>query len=336
VQPRPVAELDAEIARLRSIGQGVIADRIELRIAQNLEWVRGDKRGCVVAGRVVLPLPLDAQDLTAQMEILHDGWFVDTLKDCRAGFTFSSTDVALTEVRIAGQAPEVAWLGEIPLAVGGPGQRGTLKGHVVTRYDWRSGTVEIGSASRPPNTLGNAIEPSLGQPTRVRVEIDPTGYWFSPPLAQGPYWIKVSVEGHVPVLLHTDVVGGEVNLLAPVPLEKAEVVHVSWLAADDELFTQPVRGARALTPDERLIVWPERKSVCDDDLAIQQKNGALTFLTLCNNPEIADLGERPLAAPRKPLTKDVHLAGLYGVSVIRGHLYLLKSSRGYWVLLKVE
>jgi serine/threonine protein kinase len=337
VQPRPVAELDAEIARLRTIGQGVIADALEIRVAQNLEWVRGDKHGCVVAGRVVVPLPLNAQDLSAQMEILHDGWFVDTLKDCRAGFTFSSMDVPLTEVRLTGQPPEVSWLGEIPLAVAGPAQRGTLKGHVMMAGEATPAVVEITSAApQKPNTLGNANEGSLGEPTHVRVEVGSTDYWFSPPFAQGPYWVVVTAPGHLRHFVHVDVAAGEVNLLEPMRLETARTVHLSWLAAEDELFTHPYRGTRELAPDERFVAWPARKSICDVDFTIAQKKDQLIFAGLCNNPEIADLGARPLEAPKAPLSAGVKLGRVYGVPVIRGHLYLYKSARDHWALLKVE
>lgn len=333
----------AALAAVRKVGGAAASKRFETRLvrAQRASQTTG---GCVLAGRIHLEGPGDADAATAQMEIFPGGWFVASYepKGNPVGFRAPGYEpVALHPDCPEGGGP--AWV-DVVLALTPKSRQGALRALIALEGggDPRAVRADVfpqmaplndprqGIGGRRPCGIG-ARCPSIPAP---RVSISASGRLVVQGLSPVNQGLSLQAPGFVARYSTFAVVPGQTTDIGLIVLERARRLSVRYLLADRLPFTGEPRASTALIGQG----WgPQRGKPPGSypEVEFGQEAHRLDIAPAVGPAELADLGAgrlEDLAAKAGAVRFDPR--GPYRLPLLDGHVYLVRELYlNRWLLL---
>lgn len=326
---------------------GFAAEPITLDVATNPEALRAriEKAqetierygvGHVIVGRVLLDGAGDPRDVTAQMEILQDGFFAGETRDLFRPVGFRMHGHAPYDLELKGRTGVVVDVGTIYMKELSKDALLTLKGRVELEGQENADGVAMRLSVRngPVNTPHNGISPRPRWPAPVMVEINDDGTFLAGGFSAIEYYCTIEAPGFVQKAFaiafeldqNHDV--GTVRLVRPVEIELAYVV------ADKPPFDPSQVRKAVLSGGDR---WKATPDIYGWDLEFKQEKGVVLFDYSYAPCYLIDLGVGSLkefiqkASEVNPQTQPRKQ------KVQNGHVYLMNQAHwNRWVLFEVR
>lgn len=195
--PRAVSLLDAAAKK-----KAVSAAQLLLQIARAQRTVRGETRGHVVIGQVIVEEHKTAvEHVLAQMPILIGGYFAGEVADLTRPISFRAQGYQGVDVRLEGKEGDVISLGEVRMKPLPKAEQATLRGTVQMDIEGSPTTakVKIHLQIGPVNTLHNGYTPRKHSPPPVTAAVKKNGEFAADGLSPGDYEVQLSADKHVDV-----------------------------------------------------------------------------------------------------------------------------------------
>ncbi|MEJ7595844.1 MAG: hypothetical protein WKF77_30395 [Planctomycetaceae bacterium] len=322
-------------------GNPEIHEALLKKIARDKQEVQTYKIGHVVVGHVQLDGTDNAEDITAQMLILPDGFYSDAIKDLNRPISFRKVGYRPLEVMIpAGAAPDesgVIDLGTVRMERSQKSEIRTASGTISlgTGHEPSTSTVTLSIMDGRANTPHNGTEPRPKYAAPVKAVVDKSGQITATGLTEGEYYVISDCEGFVRQAKSFQVSSDKDLDLGTIRLERPLEFHVEYIVAENPATTfNPDSLQNATFPAG--TKWKSRPGR-EWDLEFLQKDGTVTFGYGYGPCTMADLGDGKLA---DFVTTDFSVAKLdpREVPFTSGHVYLLNHQRSlkHVVLFRVE
>ena len=298
--------------------------------------------GCVVAGKLTLEGPGDADAVGAQMRVFPGGYFADAYDPKGAPLGFRAPGYLPLDI-----GPEckdgLAWV-EASMTPAPDDERGAMKAKLeVPGGEVKAARISVYPALAPTNSDGAGVDareacrkgercPSIPAP---KVEIGDGGALKASGLSPVVHDLWVTAPGYVSASSTFSVTPGKTTDLGVVALERAKRLTLRWLATETLPFSGEARVSSATAAEP----WASRAGGKRwwHEVLFDQKDGRLTIMPATGPADIADLGAGTVEEfAGKVREKSLDPKTPYRLPLIDGHAYLIRERYfGRWLLLTV-
>lgn len=310
---------------------------LEARIAKAKDVVARYHDGHVVIGRVVLDGPGDPRDISAQMEILTDGYFAAETKDLERPIGFRMHGYAPLDLPLQGKKGDLVDVGTLHLTPFPASRLCALTGKItfLGTVDPTKVAVQLSVRAGSLNTPNGGSSPRPHWPAPVPARVDGEGGISATGFSPIEYWCQITGPDIVEKGFPARFTEGQTLDLGTVQVEQAKPIALAYVVAEKRPFD--LSQKKEITLRCTAFGTAKLKATADPlriDLMFEQRNGALSFRST-HQSDLTDLGMGTLekfanAAPGAGSKPD-------DVPVRSGHVYLLNHPLWkYQVLFRIE
>jgi len=321
---------------LRRSDKQALADEIASRIERTRAEIQRYGGGHVIVGRVVLegPEEQDPRLVTAQMEILPEGYFVGPVKDLVRPVGFRMHGYTPVDLALKGLSGPVVYVGHVRLKPLPENEKARVTGRIILEGDpdASSARVLLSIDTDPVNTPSNGVSGRpgglWGEP--LKPSIPPSGQFAADGFSPSRYYLAVSAPGYVEQWKYVTFRPGELLDLGTIVLEKEKRISITYYVAPAPPFRGAVRETQTIPGGAK---WKATQDSYGWDLVFQQKGGKILFGYNYAPCEIADLGPGELDSFLDADRKTARFKTPYNLEAHEGHVYLLNQGAWkHWVL----
>ena len=255
-------------------------EQLEAKIAKARKRVQEYKKGHVIVGRVVLDGQGDVRDVTAQMEILDEGYFAGPTKDLVRPVGFRIHQYAPYDLQLAGMKKDenidVVDVGTIHMKPLNKDKLADLKAKVELEEggDPAQVSIQLNVRNGPVNTPSNGTEPRRYRPKPIKIEVQNNGMAKASGFSPIDYWCIVEAPDYLEKGFRIKFKEGQTLDLGTITLEKPRQIELVYVVSEEPPFDANDLKMVKIPAGTR---WKAVDDIYGWDLEFKQERGSIVM-----------------------------------------------------------
>lgn len=314
-------------------------EELEDRIVRARESVQSHKKGHVIVGRVVLDGDGDVRDVTAQMEILDEGYFAGPTRDLVRPVGFRMHQYAPYDLQLAGMKKDenidVVDVGTIHMKPLSKEKLADLKAKIELEKggDPAHASIQLTVRNGPVNTPSNGTEGRPYWPEPIRIEVQGNGLAEASGFSPIDYWCIVKAPDYLDKSFGIKFKEGQTLDLGTITLEKPRQIELAYVVSKEPPFDMNDLETVRIPAGTR---WKAVDDIYGWDLEFKQNKGSILisysyapcYIWDLGSGEIEEFADRGETGPGQRL--------LRADPATNEHVYLVhQESWKRWILFKI-
>jgi hypothetical protein len=324
---------------LNTIEQCPNREELEAKIAKARKRVQEYKKGHVIVGRVVLDGDGNIREVTAQMEILPEGYFAGPTKDLSRPVGFRMHQYAPYELQLKGMKKDkkrdLVDVGTIHMKPLNKDKLVDFKAKVALEEggDPLKASILLNVRNGPVNTPSNGTEPHRYRPKPIKIEVQGNGLAKASGFSPVNYWCIVKAPDYLEKIFVIEFKEGQILDLGTITLEKPRQIELAYIVSKEPPFDMNDLKTVRIPAGTR---WKAVDDIYGWDLEFKQDKGSILmsysyapcYLWDLGSGEIAEYADADKSGLGQRLPRD-HPAS-------NKHVYLVHQvTWKRWVLFKI-
>lgn len=215
---------------------------LEAEIAKARKAIQRHKQGHVIVGRVVLGGEGNVREVSAQMEILAEGYFAGPTKDLARPVGFRMHQYAPYDLQLTGlkkdKNEDLVDVGTIRMKLLKKEKLSDLKAHVVLEegVNPMQARIRLSVDHGPVNTPSNGTSPRRYWPEPVNVSVQGNGLAEASGFSPIRYSCRVIAPGYLDKSFWIEFKEGQTLDLGTITLEKPKQIELVYIVAKEPPF----------------------------------------------------------------------------------------------------
>ena len=332
--PNPTsAAVNTLLADLRQAGKGLLADTLTQEIHQAQDFLKRNRNGHVIVGRVICAEGDDPSRVLAQMPVHSEGYFVGPVKESGRPVGFRRQGYLPAQITPSGEPGSVEYVGEVRLERMPETMRSAVRGKIVLEEEVTA-TPVVASLSLVAPFNHPSYGDAQGHLYSGNANVSRSVEFSASGLSPTDYSIYITAAGYLSQGRTFTLKPGETHNAETIALERARRLEISYRVATSPPFTK----AR---PEQQTVLGGGQFDTNGKDngfdLRFEQNNGKIGFQYVYAPCSIADLGPGKLDDFLGVDPTSAEFSDPRNVVPQSGHVYLLDQKHfKHWVLFKLE
>jgi hypothetical protein len=311
-------------------------NELQVKIADAKMEVDAFGEGHVISGRVVLDGPGNVRDVTAQMEILPEGYFAGPIKEINRTVCFRMHQYAPYDLQLKGKEEDVVNVGTIHMI---PLNEDELldfkvKVNLEGSNDSSQASILLSVMQGPVNTPSNGTSPRSRWPEPIRIPVLEDGTARASGFSSIEYWCSIKAPGYVDESFPVGFKRGQALDLGTITLEIPKQIELSYIVAKEPPFDLKNLHTVTITAGTK---WKATEDIYGWDLEFKQEGDSIIIDYSYAPCFLKDLGKGEIADCVNVSKAEIGQDSPWNQQVNNEHVYVLHQAHWErWVLFKIS